>query len=86
MAGATLLVNRTASNATAGNADYRHVLVGSQSTGCMAACLYSSAGLGEATTDMALGSQALVFENGQMLAESERFCDRSQLITANGDL
>ena len=55
LAGATVLVNLSASNITIGKADYRHRLVGLQSARCLAAYLYSSAGLGESTTDLGLG-------------------------------
>lgn len=86
LAGATVLVNLSASNITVGKSRYRHQLAGSQSARCLAAYLYSSAGLGESTTDLAWDGQGLVFENGQLLAESERFSDDSHLITADIDL
>jgi len=86
LAGATVLVNLSASNVTVGKSNYRHTLVSSQSARCLAAYLYSSAGFGESTTDLAWDGQALIFENGQMLAESARFQDRSHFITADVDL
>jgi NAD+ synthase (glutamine-hydrolysing) len=86
LAGATLLVNLSASNITLGKSAYRHALVGSQSARCLAAYLYSSAGAGESSTDLAWDGQALIFENGTLLSESERFNDRSHLITADVDL
>jgi len=86
LAGATLLVNLSASNITVGKSAYRHALAGAQSARCLAAYLYSSAGLGESTTDMAWDGQALIFENGQMLAESERFSDHLHWISADVDL
>lgn len=86
LAGATLLVNLSASNITLGKSAYRHDLVASQSARCLAAYLYSSAGAGESTTDLAWDGQALVFENGTLLAESERFSERSHCITADVDL
>ena len=73
LAGATVLVNLSASNITIGKADYRHRLVSLQSARCIAAYLYSSAGQGESTTDLAWDGQALIYENGDLLAESERF-------------
>ncbi len=69
LAGATVLVNLSASNITVGKADYRHKLVSLQSARCLAAYLYSSAGLGESTTDLAWDGQALIYENGELLAE-----------------
>ncbi|RQP23648.1 NAD(+) synthase [Piscinibacter terrae] len=86
LAGATVLLNLSASNITVGKADYRHRLVNIHSARCLAAYLYSSAGKGESTTDLAWDGQALVYENGDLLAESERFSDESHLITADVDL
>ena len=57
-----------------------------QSARCLAAYLYSSAGLGESTTDLAWDGQALIYESGDLLAESERFVDGSHLISADVDL
>ncbi|MBX3604326.1 MAG: NAD(+) synthase [Piscinibacter sp.] len=86
LAGATVLVNLSASNIVIGKADYRELLVRSQSARCLAAYLYSSAGAGESTTDLAWDGQALIAENGELLATSERFGDDSHLITADIDL
>src|SRR5438067_229111 len=86
LAGATVLVNLSASNAVVGKSGYRHGLVAQQSARCMAAYLYTSAGLGESTTDMAWDSQALIYEKGELLAQSERFAAESQLVCADVDL
>jgi NAD+ synthase (glutamine-hydrolysing) len=86
LAGATILMNLSASNVTVGKSSYRHQLVGQQSARCLAAYIYSSAGVGESTTDMAWDGQALIYENGELLAESERFARDSMLITADVDL
>ncbi len=86
LAGATVLVNLSASNVLAGKSGYRHQLVGQQSARCLAAYLYSSAGLGESSTDMAWDGQALIYEKGDLLAESERFEDGSHIIFADVDL
>lgn len=85
LAGATVLVNLSASNVTIGKAEYRHALVAQQSARCVAAYLYSSAGYGESTTDLAWDGHALVCENGSLLAESERFRADAQLVTADVD-
>ena len=71
-------LNLSASNITIGKADYRHALVSMQSARCLAAYLYSSAGHGESTTDLAWDGQALICENGDLLAESARFADRAR--------
>ena len=86
LAGATVLINLSASNVTIGKAGYRHQLVGQQSARCLAAYVYSSAGAGESSTDLAWDGQALIYENGSFLAESERFQRRSQLVSADVDL
>jgi len=86
LAGATVLVNLSASNITIGKADYRHRLVSLQSARCLAAYLYSSAGLGESTTDLGWDGQALIYEAGDLLAESERFVAGSHFIAADVDL
>ena len=86
LAGATLLLNLSASNATVGKANYRRELVAQQSARCLAAYLYASAGHGESSTDMAWDGQALVAENGAILAESARFELASQLICADIDV
>jgi NAD+ synthase (glutamine-hydrolysing) len=86
LAGATVLVNLSASNAVIGKAGYRNQLVGNQSARCIAAYLYTSAGGGESTTDMAWDGQGVIFENGELLAESKRFTDEATLTFADIDL
>lgn len=86
IAGATVLVNLSASNITVGKADYRRQLVSNQSGRCLAAYLYSAAGFGESTTDLAWDGHGLICDNGGCLAESERFLQRPQLLTADIDL
>jgi NAD+ synthase (glutamine-hydrolysing) len=86
LAGATVLLNLSASNITIGKADYRHQLVAGQSARCLAAYLYSAAGFGESTTDLAWDGHALIYENGTLLAESRRFADEPQVICADVDL
>jgi NAD+ synthase (glutamine-hydrolysing) len=86
LAGATVLVNLSASNITIGKAGYRHELASSQSARTIAAYLYTSAGAGESTTDLAWDGHGLVYENGRLLAESRRFDDTEQLVVADVDL
>ncbi len=86
LAGATVLLNLSASNVTIGKHEYRHSLVANQSARCQAAYLYTAAGSGESTTDLAWDGHALIYENGNLLAESERFHPSSQLILADLDL
>src|SRR5690606_14115191 len=78
--------NLSASNITVGKADYRHKLCAAHSGRCVAAYLYSDAGAGESTTDLAWDGHALIYENGDLLAESKRFADDEQLVTADIDI
>ena len=86
LAGATLLLNLSASNITIGKHEYRHSLVANQSARCLAAYLYTAAGTGESTTDLAWDGSAMVYENGTLVAESTRFHYGSQLLLADLDL
>jgi NAD+ synthase (glutamine-hydrolysing) len=86
LAGATVLLNLSASNVTIGKAEYRHSLAANQSARCLAAYLYTAAGTGESTTDLAWDGHAMVYENGSLIAEAERFAYASQLVTADLDL
>jgi NAD+ synthase (glutamine-hydrolysing) len=86
LAGATVLANLSASNITIGKAEYRRDLCASQSGKCIAAYMYSAAGPGESTTDLAWDGHALIYENNDLLAESQRFADCEQMITADIDL
>src|SRR5579864_7776856 len=86
LAGATVLANLSDSNVTIGKADYRRLLCASQSARCIAGYVFTSAGAGESTTDLAWDGQALIHENGDRLAESERFALEPQLIFADLNL
>ncbi|MSQ51508.1 MAG: NAD(+) synthase [Betaproteobacteria bacterium] len=86
LAGATVLLNLSASNITIGKDRYRSELVANQSGRCLAAYLYSAAGFGESTTDMAWDGHGMIYENGVPLAQTERYAYRSQLISADVDL
>ena len=73
LAGATVLVNLSGSPITIGRADDRKLLARSASSRCLAAYVYAAAGEGESSTDLAWDGQTLIYENGVLLAESERF-------------
>ena len=73
LAGAEILLNLSASNITIGKADTRRLLCESQSGRAIAAYVYAAAGLGESTTDLAWDGQSEIFENGALLACSDRF-------------
>ena len=74
-AGATIIVNLSASDETIGKADYRRMLVRSQSGRNVCAYVYADAGSGESTTDMVFAGHDLIAENGSILAESRLFSD-----------
>ncbi len=86
LAGATVLANLSASNITVGKGGFRHVLCAAQSARCIAAYLYTAAGMGESTTDLAWDGQAMIYENGDLLAEADRFAIGEQVIACDLDL
>ena len=86
LAGATVVANLSASNIVIGKEGYRHQLVANQSARCLCAYLYSAAGQGESTTDLAWDGHALIYENGTRVAESQRFAEPPQLASADLDL
>jgi NAD+ synthase (glutamine-hydrolysing) len=86
LAGATVIANLSASNVVIGKHQYRRELASNQSARCIAAYLYSAAGAGESTTDLAWDGHAMAYENGTLLAESRRFADAPQLTIADVDL
>ncbi|CMJ13098.1 glutamine-dependent NAD(+) synthetase nadE [Mycobacterium tuberculosis] len=73
LAGATVLANLSGSPITIGRAEDRRLLARSASARCLAAYVYAAAGEGESTTDLAWDGQTMIWENGALLAESERF-------------
>lgn len=84
LAGATVIANLSASDEVIGKADYRRMLIKSQSARLISAYLYTSAGMGESTTDMVFSGHNIICENGSMLAESKRFT--TGIIYADVDL
>ena len=86
LAGATVLLNLSASNAIVGKSDYRETLCSAHSARCIAAYLYSAAGQGESTTDLAWDGEALICEKGEVLAKAPRFSDEPQLALADIDI
>ena len=86
MAGANVLVNLSASNVTVGKDAYRRSLASGQSAKCIAAYIYSGAGEGESTNDLAWDGHAMIYENGRLLAETERFSTTEQIIVTDVDV
>lgn len=86
LAGATVLVNLSGSPITVGRAEDRKLLCRSASSRCLAAYVYAAAGLGESTTDLSWDGQAMVYENGVLLAETTRFPLGDEYAVADVDL
>jgi len=86
LAGALILCNLSASNVVIGKARDRVVLCASQSMRCHAAYVYSAAGPGESTTDLAWDGQASIHELGVELACTERFPSQSHMAVADVDV
>jgi len=86
LAGATVLANLSGSPITIGRAEDRKLLARSASSRCLAAYAYAAAGEGESSTDLAWDGQTMIFENGVLLAESERFPKGERRSVADVDL
>jgi NAD+ synthase (glutamine-hydrolysing) len=86
LAGATVLVNLSASNETLGKADWRRTMISSESGRCIAGYCYVSSGIGESSNDVVYSGHALIAENGTVLKESERLSADPQLVIADIDL
>lgn len=86
LAGATVLLNLSASPITIGKADTRHRMVAQLSASCVAAYAYSAAMFGESTTDLSWDGMTLIYEMGDQLAASERFPSEAQASVADVDL
>ena len=84
LAGATVIANCSASDETTGKAGYREMLIAGQSARLVCAYIYANAGEGESTQDLVFGGHDIIAENGNILAESERF--KNGMITADIDL
>jgi NAD+ synthase (glutamine-hydrolysing) len=86
LAGATILANISGSPITVSRAEDRHLLSRSASFRCIAAYLYSAAGEGESSTDLSWDGMTMVYENGQLLAETDRFPEGPRRSVADIDL
>lgn len=73
LAGATILLNLSASNITIGKSDERHLLCRASSSRSVCAYAYSASGFGESTTDLSWDGQGMVYELGDLMVESVRF-------------
>lgn len=85
LAGADIILNLSASNEVLMKHKYRHELIGQQSARTVSAYVYSSCGYGESTQDLVFSGSSMIYENGSLLAESERFMMEGNLIAADID-
>ncbi|MEW2622841.1 NAD(+) synthase [Streptomyces sp. NPDC048106] len=86
LAGATVFANLSGSPITVGRAEDRKLMCRSASSRYLGAYVYAAAGLGESTTDLSWDGQTLIYENGVLLAESDRFPLGEQFAAADVDL
>lgn len=86
LSGADIIFNLSASDELIGKHDYLKGLLAQQSARMISGYVYSGCGFGESTQDVVYGGNAIVYENGQLLAESERFAFDPQLIITQIDV
>ncbi|MER5948700.1 NAD(+) synthase [Streptomyces sp. NPDC001904] len=86
LAGATVIANLSGSPITVGRAEDRKLLCRSASSRYLAAYVYAAAGLGESTTDLSWDGQTMIYENGALLDETERFPLGDRAAVADIDL
>ena len=78
--GAEIIFNLSADDEGIGKHNYLCSLISQQSARCISGYVFSSSGFGESTTDVVFAGNGLIYENGYLLARSERFCMEEQLI------
>ena len=85
LTGADIVFNLSASDELIGKHTYLRQLLSQQSARTMSGYVYSSSGFGESTQDVVYGGNALIYENGQCIAESERFSFQPQMVVSQID-
>ncbi|MBR0047570.1 MAG: NAD(+) synthase [Bacteroidaceae bacterium] len=83
--GAEIIFNLSASNELIGKHQYLLSLIGQQSARCIAGYVYSSCGFGESTQDLVFAGNALIYENGTLIARSKRFSLDEQMVITEID-
>ena len=84
--GAEIIFNTAAVTESIGKQTYLRTLLSQQSARCLGSYVFSSCGFGESTTDVVFGGNGLIYENGTLLAASERFSLKEQLIISEIDV
>ena len=86
MQGAEIIFNMSADTEGVGKHAYLRSLISQQSSNCLAGYVFCSAGFGESTTDVVFGGNGLIYENGVLLAASERFSMDAQVVVSEIDV
>ena len=86
LAGVDLIFNLSASDELIGKHDYLKSLLAQQSARTITGYIYSGSGFGESTQDVVYGGNAMIYENGRLIAEAERFSMNEQLIISQIDI
>ena len=84
--GAEIIFNMSADTENICKHQYLHSLLSQQSARCLAGYVFASSGFGESTTDVVFAGNALIYENGTLLAASERFSFEEQLVSTEIDV
>ncbi len=84
--GAEIIFNMSADTENIAKHQYLRSLLAQQSARCLAGYVFSSCGFGESTTDVVFAGNALIYENGTLLAEAERFSFDEQLVVSEIDV
>ena len=84
--GAEIIFNLSADNEGIGKHQYLKSLLAQQSARCLAGYVFSGCGFGESTQDLVFAGKGFIYENGTLLAESERFSLKEQLISTEIDV
>jgi len=84
--GADIIANLSATDELAGKHAYLRELISQQSARCRCGYIYSSAGIGESSTDLAFAGNTIIAENGRIIADSKRFCLDSRFVIADIDV
>ncbi len=86
LAGADVIFNLSADTENIGKHDYLRSLLAQQSARCIAGYVFASSGFGESTTDVVFAGNGLIYENGSLLAATERFSFDEQVVVSEIDV
>lgn len=86
MMGAEIILNLSAESSLVGKDDFLRKQIAAQSARCIGGYVYVGAGFGESSTDLVFNAQALIYENGNILAENLPFCTEAQFIFTEIDV